>query len=124
MLDKWDKAIDALLSTKTREEAANIAGITSKTLREYFKKAEFVQRYNKARGELVRSATVELQKNLSHAVAALVDIVKNKDGIESNRISAARTLLEYGLKLSEVSDIYERIEALEGAQDAKNKYEE
>lgn len=56
MTPKREKALSALLVSRTQAEAAALAGIGESTLREYMKDAEFKERYNLACRELVREA--------------------------------------------------------------------
>lgn len=46
-----EKALRALLVSRTRAEAAKTAGIGESTLREYMKDAEFMERYKQAFGD-------------------------------------------------------------------------
>jgi hypothetical protein len=48
---------------------------------------------------------------MQFGVTTLLKILK--DGSESNQLSAAKAILEYGSKAIETTDILERIEALE-----------
>jgi len=58
-------------------------------------------------------ATREAQQALSPALQALREIVENPEENSSNRISAARSLLEHGLRLTEFSDILPLVESVE-----------
>lgn len=111
---KQHKALEALLTQPTKEAAAKQAGITSRTLREYLANPEFQEAYKKAFGQLVTDATRQVQKSLSPAISALDSIVKDENESAGSRISAARSLLEYGLRLTEFNDILKTLEASEG----------
>lgn len=99
------KAIEALMTHPTKREAAKAAGISEVTLRKYLADEEFQAEYRKAFTGLVTEATRQAQKALSPALSALSDIVKDDEENSSARIAAARSLLEYGLRLTEFSDI-------------------
>ena len=99
------KAIEALMTHPTKKDAAKAAGISDVTLRKYLSNEEFQEEYRKAFTGLVTEATRQAQKALSPALSALSDIVKDKDESSTARIAAARSLLEYGLRLTEFSDI-------------------
>lgn len=62
---------------------------------------------------LVTEATRQAQRSLSPAISTLREIARDTGETATARISAARSLLEYGLKLTEVSDILDRLDALE-----------
>ena len=91
MEGRHEKVISALLSTNTREEAAEKLGINSRTIRRYFTDPEFLERYNEAAKAIIGNSTQQIQK------------------------SAARSLLEYGIRLTEINDIGDRLDKLEEA---------
>ncbi len=113
MTPKQEKALAALLTYPTKEKAAAAAGISSKTLRRYLEDSEFQERYKAAFSELVGNATDMAKQGLTPALACLREIIEDKGCSSQARVQAARTLLEYGMKFTEMSDILERIAALE-----------
>lgn len=115
MTPKQQKALVAFLTQPTKEKAATAAGITSKTLRSYLDDPEFRAEYRKAYSELVEDATRKVQQTLDPAVAVLREVME--DGSENGqvRVSAARSVLEYGLKMTEQTDILNRLQDLEAA---------
>lgn len=108
------RALQALLTQPTKELAARAAGIAPRTLRSYLADPDFQAEYKKAFGQLVTDATRQAQQSLSPAISALRDIVEDDNENSSARISAARSLLEYGLRLTEFSDILAELQAVEG----------
>lgn len=119
MTPKKQKALVALLTQPTKEKAAVAAGITSKTLRGYLDDPEFQTEYRKAFVELVRDATRKAQQTLNPAISVLQEIME--DGAENGqvRVSAARSVLEYGMKLTEQTDILDRLQELEAAMEGE-----
>lgn len=113
MSPKQERAIAALLIYPTREEAAKAAGVSSKTIRKYFNDPEFQAEYKRAFGVLVDNAIRQTQRNLTPAVNTLQNIMLDGSQNGQIRVSAARSLLEYSLKLSERVDILERLDKLE-----------
>jgi ABC-type glycerol-3-phosphate transport system substrate-binding protein len=113
MTPKKQKALVALLTQPTKEKAAAAAGITSKTLRGYLDDPEFQAEYRKAFAELVEDATRKVQQTLDPAVAVLREIMEDRDENGQVRVSAARSVLEYGLKMTEQTDIITRLQELE-----------
>ena len=109
-----NKALQALLTQPTKAAAAAAAGISPRSLRDYLADPEFQAEYKKAFGQLVTDATRQAQQALSPAISALRDIVEDDTESSSARIAAARSLLEYGLRLTEFSDILAELEAVEG----------
>lgn len=110
-----EKALAALLSCNTQEAAAEAAGISPRTLRNYLREPEFMERYRKANGQLVQAATLQIQRSLAPAINALREIAENPEASMGARVQAARGLLEYGIRLSELGEVYARIETLEAA---------
>ena len=116
MTPKKQKALVALLTQPTKEKAAAAAaGITSKTLRSYLDDPEFQAEYRKAFAELVEDATRKVQQTLDPAVAVLREVMEDSDENGQVRVSAARSVLEYGLKMTEQTDIITRLQELEAA---------
>nr|DAW02718.1 MAG TPA: hypothetical protein [Caudoviricetes sp.] len=75
--------------------------------------SEFVDRYKQAFGDMVRDATRQAQQTLSPALSTLREIMEDKGEQAQARISAARSVLEYSLKLCEQTDILEQLRELE-----------
>lgn len=107
------RALAALLTHPTKQEAAKAAGISDKTLRNYLSDPEFQQEYKKAFAGLVEDATRSAQRALTPAINTLRQIVEDAEETSTSRIAAARTLLEYGLRFTEFNDILSEVEATE-----------
>jgi hypothetical protein len=107
------RAIAALLTCRTRNEAAEQAGISPRTLRAYFEDAEFSEAYRKAFAGLLEDADRQAKRMLSPALDALEDIMKDAEISPAARVSAARAALEYGLRFHEIIELDLRLEALE-----------
>lgn len=75
--------------------------------------SEFVDRYKQAFGDMVRDATRQARQALSPALSTLREIMEDKGEQAQARISAARSVLEYSLKLCEQTDILEQLRELE-----------
>lgn len=115
MTPKKQKALLALLSQPTKEKAAAAAGITSKTLRVYLADPDFQAEYKRAFSGLVEDATRQAQQSLAPALSTLREVVEDSGEDPKFRISAARSLLEYSLKLTEQNDIVAKLQELEAA---------
>ena len=75
----------------------------------------FVKEYEGAKKELIRSASEQIQRSLEPSITALRAIAEDKAAGKTARVQAARSLLEYGIKLAEFTDLEDRIAALERA---------
>lgn len=119
MTPKQQKALLALLTSPTREKAAAAAGITSKTLRSYLADPTFQAEYKKAFSGLVEDAARQAQQAIEPALSTLRDIVEDAGENAQAHISAARSLLEYSMKLTETTDILTRLDELETLAEEK-----
>lgn len=115
MTPKQQKALLALLTNPTKEKAAAAAGITSKTLRGYLADPEFQAEYRKAFAGMVEDATRQAQQAIAPALSTLREVVVDSGESSQFRISAARSILEYSLKLTEQNDILAKLQELEKA---------
>ncbi len=115
MNQRKEKALAAVLTCSSRTEAAKAAGISTRTLQEYFRDPEFQKCYRKAFSEIVESAVRDAQRAVSPAIQCLKDIVENQDEAATARVSAAKSILDYSIKAAEKLDIVERLDALEAA---------
>lgn len=113
MTPRKERALRSLLVCRTRAEAAQAAGIGESTLREYMKDPEFTKRYEAAFADMVRDAAQQAKQTLSPALSTLREIMEDTDEPTQARITAARSILEYSLKLTEQTDILEQLRALE-----------
>lgn len=115
-----ERAISALLSTRTIPEAAAAAGISARTLERWIAESEgFSAAYRAARRRVVEVAIGRIQEATGDAVATLSrNLTCGKPAVE---VRAALGILEHAIKAVELWDIEARIEALEHAQDEKKE---
>lgn len=113
MTAKQERVLQAVLSCRTRRDAAKVAGVCEKTIQNYFALEEFKQAYNAALNELVQDATQRAKIALAPAIGVLQGISSDTQETATSRIAASRALLEYGLKLIEINDVLQRLNALE-----------
>lgn len=123
MTPRQQKALAALLTSPSRAAAAEAAGITTRTLQNYLAAPEFQREYKRAFEEVVVDATRQAQQAISPALSTLREIVEDRKEDAQARISAARAILSHGLKLTETTDILNRLQeletAMEGGHDGK-----
>lgn len=112
MTGKKQKALAALLSSNTQAEAAAKAGISTRALRYYLEDVEFCEEYDRLQKQAIADATRQLQKNLHAAIDALRAIIAGS-GNDAAKIAASRTILEYGIRFTELHDMCNRLEAVE-----------
>lgn len=79
------------------------------------KDPEFMERYRKACGDMLRDVAKQARQGISPALETLREIAETP-GNPQARIMAARSTLEYSLRLTERVDFLERLEDLEKIQ--------
>jgi len=114
-----ERAIAALLANPSIPNSAKAVGISEKTLWRWMKLPEFETAYREARREVVRHAVVTVQASMSEAVQTLRAIINNNEAPASSRVSAARAIIDTGLKAVEIEDLEERISVIERKIDRK-----
>lgn len=110
-----DKALAALLMHPTQKQAAEACGIAPRTMREYLSDEEFSTAYRDACREMVEDATRQAQQSLNVAITTLREVCEDEEAAAGSRISAARSLLEYGLRMTELWDILATLAKIEAA---------
>lgn len=113
MTPKQNKVLAALLTAPSKTAAAQAAGISPRTLRAYLADPAFHQAYQQAFAGLVEDATRIAQQATAPALSTLRKIVEDNGESAQTRISAARSILEYGMKLTEQTDILTRLDEIE-----------
>lgn len=89
-------------------------------MREYMKNPEFSTAYKQAAAGLLSNATMQLRQNLTAAIDRLGKIVTDDAEASPAQISAARTLLDFNLKFTELTDVLDRLTELEKWRDESN----
>ena len=107
------KAIAALLSKPSIPEAAKVVGIGERTLWRWLKDDDFKKEYQEARNQIVIQAIAQVQDGLTEAVKTLRKIMTNDDAPASARVSAAKAMLDIGVKSIDVEDLETRISHIE-----------
>lgn len=113
MTVKQQKALAALISSPTRAEAAKRAGVGVTTLRRWLSEDDaFRAAYRAALAELLEDASKQSKQSLSMALDVLREIMHDGENAQT-RIQAARSTLEYALKLHEAAEVEARMDELE-----------
>lgn len=113
MTPNKEKLLVALLTSRTKKEAAAAAGISDRTMRSYFEDKEFCQRYREAFAGVVQDATRRAQQLLGPALSTLQTVMEDEEIPAQARITAAKSIIDYSLKLTEQADILEQLRELE-----------
>jgi hypothetical protein len=109
--ERAEQLIAALLSEATYEKAARAARLSKATVLRRLRDPEFRSAYRAARRDLLDATLGRLQRASTEAVQTLQSALRC--GVPSVRVTAARSILDYALRVGELMDLEERIEALE-----------
>lgn len=110
---KYEETIAALLTQRTVEEAARVAGVSLATLIRWMKIPEFDQEYRAARRAAFGQSVARLQQASSAAVSVLLKVMADPSSPPSTRVRAADSVIGHSNKAIELEDIEARLAALE-----------
>jgi hypothetical protein len=110
---RQEKAIIALLNEPTTKDAAETAGVSEVTLWRWLQNPEFRASYMEVRRVAVQRAIARTQAATSEAVDTLREVMSDKSARGSERISAAKAILDYAMKGIELEDHEMRLQDLE-----------
>lgn len=108
-----DRLLAALITHKTVRDAAKAANIPERTAFDMLARTEFSQRYNEMKTDILRGATGEVRDSMIQAAKTMREIMDDTSSPPAVRLSAAKTILESGVKMFETENIISRITALE-----------
>ncbi len=104
----YEKAVAALVAYPTTKEAAKAAGMGESTLRAYKSDPEFVELYAAARHELIDAGVKSMQERFSEAVETVFEIMNDKTASHSVRLSAANSIINSCVQLTDEVERMER----------------
>jgi hypothetical protein len=119
---KQEEAIAALLTKRNVEEAAQTAGIGTRTLMRWLKIPEFAKAYREARRQAFGQSIARLQQATSAAAATLMKIMVDPTAPASVRVKAADSIFNHSAKAIEIEDIEVRVAELERAAEATKQH--
>lgn len=111
-----ERAVAGLLSTRTIAEAAETAGVGTRTLERWLSEdPAFITEYRSARRRVVEGAVSRLQDATTEAVECLK---RNLDcGSPATEVRAALGILDQSIKAVEIYDLESRLAALEAREE-------
>ena len=113
MTPNKEKLLAALLTSRSKKEAAAAAGIAERTMRTYFEDPELCQRYREAFAGVIEDATRQAQALLMPALSTLETVMTDEEINPAARVNAAKIALDYAVRLTDQNDLAERLAALE-----------
>ena len=110
---RQQRALQALLQAPDKRAAARLANIGERTLRTYLSDPEFQAEYQRLQGEQIADAAQRGRQSMTGAMDALRAVMDDENQNGQTRVQAARSILEYSLKLDERENILKRLDELE-----------
>lgn len=111
---KQQRALSALLTSKTVGEAALATGLGERTIYRWLTEPAFRQALSAAEGVLIDAATRRLLQLQTAALDVFESLLaKDAEVSASVQLRAATAATDYLLKLRELRDIEQRLQALE-----------
>jgi len=108
-----EEVIVALLNEVTVQRASAATGVPQRSIYNWLHEPKFKAVYLERRREAFSQATSLSQRYAPLAINVLAKIMNDERAAHSARVSAARTLLEFGRTGIEIDDLAARVEALE-----------
>ena len=106
-------------SAASVREAAALAGVSERNAHTCWSDPDFRQKVNKAWSEIVRQAVGRLGDASTQAAAVLRELLCADS--ETVRLSAARSILDHCVKLSEFANVEQRLSNIEAAIQTSEK---
>jgi len=117
---KMEQALVALMTARNVEEAAKLAGVSSKTLYRWQKLPEFEQAYRQSRLTAFRQSLAKLQQACVPAVTTLLKAMVDPATPVAVRARCAQYVLDLTRRGVETEEIETRVTELErAAEDPK-----
>jgi len=108
-----EAAIAALLSERSIQDAARVAGVGVTTLLRWLKIPEFRDEWLRARREVVAQATGRLQQAAGAASVTILKLMTDPNVPPAVRVRAAECVFNYSFKGLEAEDYDKRLAELE-----------
>ena len=109
--EKKLKAIELLMQSYSPGEVAAEVGISRVTVYRWLKDEDFNAELDNQKSELIKRSSRKLAGALDQAADVLIDLLKTKN--PNVRRLAAGNIFDYCFKFSDITDIENRIKALE-----------
>ena len=105
--------IQTLLTTTSKQECANVLGITPQTISRKFRDKEFVKKYNEAQSDILQHIVRRLSGSTDTALDLLIQSVSDTSIPISLRLQSAKDILRMNREYIEIDDLARRILLLE-----------
>lgn len=96
-----EQIISALMTAGTAQKAAEICGISPRTLYSRMSDKEFRTLYKSVKADILRQAVHELNSRITEAVNTISEIMLDKEASNSDRLRAAGMILDNAGKFAD-----------------------
>lgn len=110
---RQQRALVSLLEQPSKMAAAQAAGISTRALRSYLADPAFAAELQRLQDEQINDAAQRGRQSMTGAMDALRSIMDDESQNGQTRVQAARSILEYSLRLDERENVLRRIDELE-----------
>jgi len=100
-------------------QACKAAKINRSTAYKYLENEDFQLALKQMKTKIINSAWTKMSSNLETAVAKVVDIMEDPNTTTNAKLRAAELVFTYSSRYQTVKEIEERVEILEGQQNAE-----
>ena len=108
---RQNKAINALLTAKGINEAAEMSGISRSTLYRYLGQDIFKRELSRRRSRVIEVSGCTLLGHMDYATKALIKLLDSRS--ETVRLRAINSLYNHSKDMQELGSLEDRIKALE-----------
>lgn len=105
--------IATLLTTNSKQECANVLGITPQTICKKFRNPKFVDKYHEAQSDILRNVVVRLSGATDRAMEVLISALDDENIPISLRLQTAKDILRMNREYIETDELANRITILE-----------
>jgi hypothetical protein len=111
---KHDVVVESLLIEPTIERAAEVSGVSTRTIRRWLREnADFIASYRAARRQIFEAAVGRLVSLCAKAVEQIEVILNDPQAPASVKLRTAQLVLEQ-VRAAQADDIEERLQQIEG----------
>ena len=110
---RQQRALVALLEQPSKTAAAQAAGISPRALRSYLADPTFAAELQRLQDEQISDAAQRGRRSMTGAMDALRAVMDDESQSGQTRVQAARSILEFSLRLDERENILKRLAELE-----------
>lgn len=96
-----EEIIAALLKSGTIAQAAELTGLSARAIYDRMGNRDFKAAYSAAKTDIIRAATLDMNRNLSAAVAVIMDVMNDQSNPAMTRLQAARMLIDSAARFAD-----------------------